>query len=765
MKGAKIMEKYFSLNKIFTESVNYKDYTKPTSQLECVYTAIDQASIITSNESSLDDALYRIKEVEKDISKNTLNSIHAYEIERGLVNGLQESVYSYDYTNLDNTSVPCLDKLDSILSEANDILSNYDKYGTVDAAEDVISFLKEEAAKIDDNYDIIRNDVLGISLDTTITPDNFTEEAFKLFRNGSMLESHIVSEGDFDHYKVSDDFVKKAACDGVECYNNKLIHCIAKLRAVVDLLSKESTNYYNNNEKVDEYKKHLLKKLCKYACKFLAHANIAYAMKADATNEFLHPTANPDVKGFIVRRELPEFDLFDSDDSGDETSVEFESAILESALDDIEITADDYDGIDAVVCGKLESYEIAYANYYINEACSEILLEAEINAQGADALKAAANRMGNAAGGFKTPANNNAAANNNVADAAKQGAEAGKEQVKTAANTDNKDAANNPEDKPGLISTFKNNIVKLFEMMKQFISKMMFRIAKAAGKYSALARNYNADTLYTKYTDAVKNNKFDPNAFKELVFKGNPETAANKIKAFIGNLRQKTARNLIDTKGDQTQYNSDYFWNKITDNANIKDKDSFDADIRGANTDFTVGPNNLTKDMIKLMLDINLSAEMEIGKFSSTVQNMIADGNTWQNTVTLEAYEELTRDEKVRENIGSLLEEYFGKGYKAFAEQDQQAQAQQQQQATANNVANKSQAVINSIKTYVNIFNTATGVVGTIMHQLYAFNDGVLRRIEEDKMTVEQPQQNQNQQAEAPANNEKPAEQQPQANQ
>ena len=54
-----------------------------------------------------------------------------------------------------------------------------------------------------------------------------------------------------------------------------------------------------------------------------------------------------------------------------------------------------------------------------------------------------------------------------------------------------------------------------------------------------------------------------------------------------------------------------------------------------------------SEGLYNLNLDVNLSSQMEISKFSSTVQSMIQDGNTWQNTIALEAYEELTADSKV----------------------------------------------------------------------------------------------------------------------
>ena len=76
-------------------------------------------------------------------------------------------------------------------------------------------------------------------------------------------------------------------------------------------------------------------------------------------------------------------------------------------------------------------------------------------------------------------------------------------------------------------------------------------------------------------------------------------------------------------------------------------------------------------------------------------------------------------------------------------------------QGTAPNPAAEKQKVVNSVKNYVNVFTIATTVVGTVLHQLYAFNDNVIRRIAEDRMTEAQPNPNEQQpqnNAEQPAN-------------
>ena len=788
------MENQFSVNKIFTEDVNYKDITNSSGTLDCVYKAIEQAGIISSNslnESSLGDSLYRIKEVEKDISLNALMSAHAYNIERKTVNGLQESAITYTYTNLDNLNIPSFNKLNSILTEAYDVLKKYDNFGTPDAASDVIEFLKESIETVDNLYDTITNDVLGISLDNTIEPSNFIEETFKLFRNGSMLESiEIFPSNHFDHFKKSDDFVEKDCCDGVEDYNNKLTHCIDKLNKVVELLKSDKANYYNHNSEVDYYKKKLLKKLCKYACKYLAHTNIAYAMKADAENEFLHPSNNPMISGFIVKRELPEFDLgFDNDDDEYESDSELEMTLLESAIDDLRLTSEDYISEslieDAVVCPKMESYETAYTSMMINEALDEISILEALTQNLGDKFKEAQQKKEEAekAAKAKSEQEKKAAANNtkakeaevkqDIADGKVNPGEATKkaeeinntdpkvnntEQPKqnpneTTSNQQNDTNTQNANNNEGIISTIKNNISKLFEMMKQALSKMMFRIARAAGKYSSIARNYSADVLAGKVSEAVKNNKFDANVFNTTQFIGVPTTASNNIKAFIGNLRQKSVKILIDPKANQDQYTAEYFWNKITGSNTANSKETWEKELRGNNDQpFIVNQSNLTKENIQTMLDINQSSQMNIGNFSSTVQNMIQEGNTWQNTIALEAYEDLTKYDRAKDKMASLLEDYFGEGYKAFDE----AEENNTQQNGGGNAAAEKQKVVNSVKNYVNVFTIATTVVGTVLHQLYAFNDNVIRRIAEDRMTEAQP--NPNEQPQAQDQQKKPVE-------
>ena len=828
------MENQFSLNKIFTEDVNYKDITNSSGTLDCVYKAIEQAGIISSNslnESSLGDSLYRIKEVEKDISLNALMSAHAYNIERKTVNGLQESVITYTYTNLDNLNIPSFNKLNSILTEAYDVLKKYDNFGTPDAASDVIEFLKESIETVDNSYDTITNDVLRISLDNTIEPSNFIEETFKLFRNGSMLESiEIFPSNHFDHFKKSDDFVEKDCCDGVEDYNNKLTHCIEKLNKVVELLKSDKANYYNHNSEVDYHKKKLLKKLCKYACKYLAHTNIAYAMKADAENEFLHPSNNPMISGFIVKRELPDFDLgFDNDDDEYESDSELEMTLLESAMDDLRLSSEDYISEslieEVVVCPKMESYETAYTSMMINEALDEISISEETLTQNlGDKFKEAqqkkeeeekaAKEKEEKEQKAKAEQEKKAAADNakakeaevkqdiadgkvNPGEATKKAEEINNTDPKVNNNNNNngqpnqnQDSQNNNQQQPanaqngadtqnanntnannneGIISTIKNNISKLFEMMKQALSKMMFRIARAAGKYSSIARNYSADVLAGKVSEAIKNNKFDANVFNTTQFIGVPTTASNNIKTFIGNLRQKSVKILINPKENQDQYTTEYFWNKITGSNTANSKETWEKELRGNNDQpFTVNQANLTKENIQTMLDINQSSQMNIGNFSSTVQNMIQEGNTWQNTIALEAYEDLTKYDRAKDKMASLLEDYFGEGYKAFDEDGENGTQQNGggngaasttgnagNAGTAPNPAAEKQKVVNSVKNYVNVFTIATTVVGTVLHQLYAFNDNVIRRIAEDRMTEAQPNPNEQQpqnNAEQPAN-------------
>ena len=738
------MEKHFSLNKIFTEDVNYKDITRPSATFENVYDSIKQAEIITTNtlsynESSFNDALYRIKEVEKDISKNFLTSIYAYDLERKLVDGLHESVITYDYTNLDNTSVPSLDRLQGILDESYTILSKYDKFGTADAAEDVISFLKEESDTVDTAYATIRNDVLGIPLDTTITPETFVEEAFKLFRNGSKLESYVISEDDHEHYKASDEFIKKAACDSVECYNEKLVKCIAKLQAVVDLLKKDSAKYYNSAATIDERKKHLLKKLCKYACKFLAHANMAYAMKADAGHEFLHPSHNPMIRGFIIRKEFPTVELPEHDEEHDHS--ELESAMLESALEDIKLTSEDfigdeYDVDSAVVCGKLESYEDSYAGYCFTEAMNDfVYTEADDN------------------NNQTQPTNDT-----NVADASKEGTEQG---AKPAENNNNQPTT--AQNKAGITASSKAKFTVLADNVKKFFARMMFRLSKAAGKYSAYARNYNAEQLLSNY----KKGGTSPDLYPK--FLGVPKDANIRYQTFANNLRSKSiSNNGIFNKADQDQskYTKQYFVSKIAD-VNIPN-DADDDTIKKTLNDYFRAGNQETAftgaeiNTIKLMIDTNMSAAMDINKISTTINNMLDEATRWSNTSFNESYDAMNKDQEARDRMAEALKEFFGESYEAYSDKEEAIKEAEENVAAAGKSNNET--VISAATNYFKALQLVQGVVMTIFHELRNWNFVILNKLQAGDFKKEEnkPEENQNQ---LPANNANTQPQQQQQNQ
>lgn len=329
------MENCFSLKNmvknVFTEgSSTFRGFdTSDTIKSDIVPTntirqalAISDDSVKIYDPEACKDAKLRVKETEKNISKNILYSIYTFYIMHGreptydgLVLGQPFMVNTYDYTNLDSTSVPTFDKLDMEMDAILNTLSNYGTSGVEDKSTMYYNSLDKLVQEISDLMPGVPALVMN-GKESNVTRETFILNAYKLFRGGSSFKPRSFmsdsSEMKRRYSQIYDNYLNLSA--GVASYNEKLADIMAKLDKVCRELSKTYHTYNDQLTAQIKYKKEeLANTLNRFACKYFTYANMLYSIKADAIREYLNPSENEDGRYTKLTHHESMDELFDDD--------------------------------------------------------------------------------------------------------------------------------------------------------------------------------------------------------------------------------------------------------------------------------------------------------------------------------------------------------------------------------------------------------------------------------------------------------------------
>lgn len=304
MKGDINMEAQLSLGdvtkSVFTSdySSNYKTVTAGSAFCDMLTTnTIKQSiSVDSSNTSEIKESEYKIKEVEKIISKNILFSIYEFNINAKYSNYsyyLGQNIHTYEYTNLTNDEVPSFKKLHMYLDQISTVLNNHKGIvSSKDTGNQLYHSLQEFIDEINDSSTKIYSLVMGGKI-ANVEADTFIISAERLFKGESSFKTKNFI-GDKAKIAAYFNSVKSKYLDianSVAGYNDGLQQAIVKFNKVMDALATEYKSNYSQVALQVEYKKEELRNvLYAFAMKYFNITNILYSIKADCVHEYLNPS-------------------------------------------------------------------------------------------------------------------------------------------------------------------------------------------------------------------------------------------------------------------------------------------------------------------------------------------------------------------------------------------------------------------------------------------------------------------------------------------
>lgn len=280
--------------KIFTPDSTGVKFNKESKNPSLTTSIMKQSVLIADDDVKIDqadsykDAIYRIKESEKIISKKILFDLYKFQMSLTMDHG---GMYgkSYKYTNL-SEPIPCLKKLSMVLTQIETMMNNYSGVGVVsDKAKSYYDALNEMIHHINDDKRTIIGDMTGCH---EVTDADLVAKTYAHFRGGEKIE--IIQLGSQDKIGSRLNEIKEnidKITDSVALYNSSLNDVIKRLNKI----RSELAIHYRamddqQGRQIDFRKQELSNAICSYFNKYLKYANIIYSMKADALSEYLNPS-------------------------------------------------------------------------------------------------------------------------------------------------------------------------------------------------------------------------------------------------------------------------------------------------------------------------------------------------------------------------------------------------------------------------------------------------------------------------------------------
>ena len=280
--------------KIFTPDSTGVKFNKESKNPSLTTSIMKQSVLIADDDVKIDqadsykDAIYRIKESEKIISKKILFDLYKFQMSLSMDHG-DSYRKSYKYTNL-SEPIPCLKKLSMVLTQIETMMNNYSGVGVVsDKAKSYYDALNEMIHHINDDRRTIIGDMTGCH---EVTDADLVAKTYAHFRGGEKIQIIQLGSGDKIGSRLSEikENIDKIT-DSVALYNSSLNDVIKRLNKI----RSELAIHYRamddqQGRQIDFRKQELSNTICSYFNKYLKYANIIYSMKADALSEYLNPS-------------------------------------------------------------------------------------------------------------------------------------------------------------------------------------------------------------------------------------------------------------------------------------------------------------------------------------------------------------------------------------------------------------------------------------------------------------------------------------------
>lgn len=277
--------------KIFTPDSTGVKFNKESKNPSLTTSIMKQSVLIADDDVKIaqadfyKDAIYRIKESEKIISKKILFDLYKFQMSLSM-DHCDNSHKTYKFTNL-SEPIPCLKKLNMVLTQIETMMNNYSGVGVVsDKAKSYYNALNEMIHHINDDRRTIIGDLSGCH---EVTDDDLVAKTYAHFRGGEKIQiiqltSHDKIESRLNEIKENVDKIT----DSVALYNSSLNDVIKRLNKI----RSELAIHYRamddqQGRQIDFRKQELSNTICSYFNKYLKYANIIYSMKADAISEYL----------------------------------------------------------------------------------------------------------------------------------------------------------------------------------------------------------------------------------------------------------------------------------------------------------------------------------------------------------------------------------------------------------------------------------------------------------------------------------------------